>query len=147
MRNTTVERETKYNQFIDDSIPYECMLMFYKEGRYPWKCDFCNRYQHPDHEMTQSIYYRYTTNDGPNFCGYHCMMKYRDQNDVYRFFEENQNETKIAKQKRKTWNIKTSKSDVLDYAKTDKQRENILNALHAVVNEEETEQTSETDVV
>lgn len=83
MKKPTRFDDTKFSDEFDSNTRYA--LVPNRDGRYQWKCDSCHKYQHPDHEMTRSIYYHFHGNDGPNFCGYHCMMDYREDHDAVRF--------------------------------------------------------------
>lgn len=122
-----VLRLDKYNQ--EDHL---WMTLQYNDGKYPWRCEQCRQWQHPDHEMMRSIYYKFSESDGPNFCGYHCMMDYRDYNDYYRFSDEKKEENKTLRKKlritKKQWLVKNKAENLLLTA-TQKQKDNILNAL------------------
>lgn len=106
------------------------------DGRMLWKCEQCKKYQHPDHDMTRSVYYQFSGREGPFFCGYQCMMTYRNKNDAIRFAPEEPQKQKSNKklQSKKQWKIKNSVTTLLETSDS-KQQQNILNALHAVVTE------------
>lgn len=140
------DREFKYEECFNSCLIESIQN---KDGRLQWKCEMCKKYQHPDHEMMRSHYYQFSGCDGPYFCGYHCLMKYRDMNDVYRFANveqiQNVKEKRRTTQKRRTWTV----SNMMDRA-THKQKENILKAIHAqvAVNDDNNDEVEESaDVV
>lgn len=105
------------------------------DGRLLWRCEQCKKLQHPDHEMTRSVYYQFSGREGPYFCGYQCLMSYRYRNDGLRFAPDEPPKTRKQRQQqmsKKQWKIKNSAEKLLDTSDT-KQKENILNALRAVV--------------
>jgi len=59
-----------------------------RDGRFPWRCEYSGKLQHPDQEPVTSIYYSFVGKEGPYFSSFHNMMKYREQNDKYRFTKE-----------------------------------------------------------
>lgn len=133
----------------DDKLGYDWELyndLMCKDGRMRWRCDCCKKYQHPDHEMTRSIYYQFTDNDGPNFCGYQCMMKYRESNDMYRFTDENTVKDRRLKRdieyNKRKWVIKNKAENVMERV-SEKQKENILYAMRTQLPVEELTTTSE----
>jgi len=129
-------RLNKYNELYDSNLVCEMN----RDGRYPWRCENCRKFQHPDHDQLRSCYYQFVGSDGPNFCGYNCLQKYRDRNDAFRFGNEEteknrQTARNIANRKRK-WKIPNKKSveSILENG-TEKQQKNVLDALHAVISE------------
>ena len=102
------------------------------DGRMLWKCEQCKKSQHPDHDMTQSIYYQFSGREGPFFCGYQCMMSYRYKNDAIRFAPDEsqlQKQKKNGKSQKTQWKVKNNVSKLLETSNL-KQQQNILNALH-----------------
>lgn len=117
-------------QYANDELSMINSGSMNRDGRYPWRCEQCKKFQHPDHEMTRSIYYQFSGREGPFFCGQHCLIDYRDQNDMYRFIDEAKETNARKKGINKQWKVvKTTTKSLLESG-TQKQQENVLNALH-----------------
>lgn len=103
-----------------------------RDGRCPWMCEYCKKLQHPDHEMTRSIYYQFSNRDGPFFCGIQCMYGYRDHNDQFRFASETSvNQSSKIKKTKKQWKLSLKKSveNVLNSG-DQKLQQQVLDAIH-----------------
>lgn len=136
-------RSSKYTELYGSHLLCEVN----KDGRYPWRCENCRKFQHPDIDKLQSIYYQFVGMDGPNFCSTWCLNKYRDRNDAYRFGnEETETDRQMARNianSKRQWKIKTTVKSVESVLNngTEKQQQNVLDALHAQVTLDETTTT------